>query len=334
MRRSLAAAALAVLLAACTPLSPGPPAGPGEPIASTASPASSPSNASPTPTSAPSTVPDDELPLEFAIEGSLLEQAEEVVQELHRVAGVMPVLKVDLTPAQATLTALLPDEAVVSYRWEQGQITRVDSDIQYLRQATFDPADFPLSSAARMFDVADLRGVRGELVLQIVEYREGQVLITITSRPESTTVFFRQDGTAVAELGYTSVADLAAGLDEVIGTATQAYAVGFNSTRGYWADLPGEEPGVVLSRSRLGGLPVFETRRAETPAAEEYDPQAIEAATLAMVIANAQPDPSTPCDVTIDRSTQRSGAVVRVDCGGTIRYADLEGRDMTELIGG
>lgn len=330
----MSAAAAAALAAGCTPLSPGNP-GPLPPESTAPS-----TPSTPTPVSTPSItltatpLPDDELPLAFPVEGALLERADEVVAELHRVAAGLPVLKVDLTATEARLTALLPDEQVVSYSWIDGEINRAVSDIEYLGQATFDPADFPLDSAARMFDVADLRGVRGELVLQIVEYRDGQVLVTITSRPESTTVFFRPDGTAVAELGYTSVADITDGLAEVVSAATEAYAVGFNSTRGYWIDLPGDEPGVTVNRNRLGGLPTFETRRAETPGLDTFDPQMIDPATLAQVIADAQADPSEECDVSIDRSSGRSAAVVRVECDGQVNYADLAGRDMTQLITG
>ncbi|GAA4896286.1 hypothetical protein GCM10025789_12510 [Tessaracoccus lubricantis] len=313
-------------MAGCTPLSPG-----LGPTLTTSSPSAAATSASPT-SPAPSPITEPELPQRFPVDGALIDHAELVVEELHAVASGLPVLKLDITADQATLTALRPDGSVASYRWSADEITRVDSDIQYLEQATFDPADFPLQSTARMFDIADLRGVRGELVLQIVEYREGQVLMTITSRPESTTVFFRADGTAVAELGYTGVADLTAGLGEVLGDATEAYAVGFSPSRGYWADLPGEEQGVVVSRSRMGGLPVFETRRSETPPIGTFDPQEIEPATLAKVIAQFQPDPAQPCDVVIDRSTQRSGAVMRVECDGEVHYADLEGRDMTSLI--
>lgn len=319
---SVAAVVAALVLSGCTSLSPeigatSVAAAPG-PVSPSASPSASPT-------------PAPQLPRPFPIDGALIDSASPVVAELHETAGGFPLLKVDLTHDQATLTALLPDESVASYRWSDGVISVVDSDIQYVGQATFTPERFPLSSAARMFDIADMRGVRGQLVLQIVEYREGQVLMTITSRPESTTVFFRPDGTAVAELGYTSVADLTAGIDEVVTDDAEAVAVGFNSTRGYWADLP-EDGGTILSRSRMAGLPVFETRRNETSSLETFNPQEIDPATLAMVIARVQPDPSEQCDVLIDRSTQRSGAVVQVSCGGEVHYADLEGRDMTELI--
>lgn len=325
-KTTVAAALAAVVLSGCTPLSPGAP----DPVPPPAGVSGSPTTWEASPGASP--IPDDQLPLAFPIPGQLIDSAEAVVEELHRVAGGLPVLKVDVTVDQATLTALLPDRGVLSYRWSGDEIARVDSDIQYLDQATFDPSDFPLASATRMFDIADLRGVRGQLVLQIVDYRERQVLMTVTSRPESTTVFFRPDGTAVAELGYTGVADLADGLAEVIGDDTEAFAVGFNATQGYWAELPDDEPGVLVSRNRMGGLPVFETRRSETPAVETFDPRAIQPATLAMVIARFQPDPAVPCDVRIDRSTRRSAAVVRVDCEGEVHFADLEGRDMTALV--
>ncbi|NHB84327.1 hypothetical protein G7085_06115 [Tessaracoccus sp. HDW20] len=184
---------------------------------------------------------------------------------MSEVAGDLPALKLDLTQQQATLTVLQPNGSVASYRWDNGEITRVDSDLQYLSQATFNPAEYPLNSLGRMFDIADLRGVRGQLVLQVVEYRAGQIVMTVTSRPESKTVFFRQDGTAVASLGLTSVADITAGIDEVIGDAEEAYSVSLNPTVGYSADLPDAEAGVVLNRTRPAEMPTFETRRTESP---------------------------------------------------------------------
>ncbi|SDY53561.1 hypothetical protein SAMN05428934_102182 [Tessaracoccus flavus] len=326
MFRWAAGLVCAALVASCAP-------GPVEPPQPTTASSRPTLSASASPSAEPSLLPDEDLPLAFVVGPALLPAADRVVARLHRAAGHLPVLRVDLTREQATLTALLPDNAVVSYRWRDDEITRVESDIQYFDQATFDPSDYPLDAAERMFDVADLQGVRGELVLQIVEYRAGQVAITITSRPETNTIFFRPDGSAVATLGVTSVADIAAGLQEVIGEATEAYAVGFDATRGYWADLPDDDAGVVLSRSRVGGVPTFETRRLELPTLEVFDPSSIRAAPLAQAIARAQDDADTSCAVQIDRSLGRSGPVAKIDCDGTVTYADLDGRDMTALIG-
>ena len=320
----MAGLACATLVAGCTP---------AVVETSTGAPTNSTTGASPTSTPSPTLLADEHLPLQFTVLTSLLSDADRVVRRLHQAAGQLPVLRVDLTEDQATLTALLPTGGVVSYRWRDNQITHVDSDIQYLEQTTFDPADYPLESAERMFDIADLRGVRGDLVLQIGEYGAGQVTMTITSRPESGTVFFRRDGSAVASLGTTSVADITAGLAEVLGEAERAYGVGFNPVRGYWADLP-DEPGVVLSRSRVGGVPVFETRRSESPTVAPFNPSLIRPAALAKAIAQFQDSADEQCDVLIDMSRQRSAPVVRVDCAGTVSYADLDGRDMTALIEG
>ncbi|HQZ85318.1 MAG TPA: hypothetical protein PLB21_06765 [Actinomycetota bacterium] len=323
--------ALAAVVAGCTAPAPGL-TGSATPTASP-TPSASPS-AAPSPTFTGSPLPDSDLPVDFPVTQPLVDGAAgPVVDELHRVAGGLPVLKVDVTTDAATLSALLPDLRVATYQWRDGVITRVDSDVQYFEQATFDPHEYPLESVGRMFDVADLRGVRGELILQIVDYRAGQVLMTVTSRPESETVFFRQDGSAVAVLGVTSVADIAAGVGEVVGQATQAYAVGFNATRGYWADLPDDEDGVVLNRARVGAVPVFETRRTQAVAVPSFDPTLIDPASLAKSVAQFQDTPEQQCDVVIDMSLGRSAPVVRVDCEGGIHYADLEGRDMTDLVG-
>ena len=325
----IGAVALLALVAGCT--------APAPRLTRSGSPTPDIPSASPTPSATASftgrPLPDSYFPLDFTVTVPLADgSAGEVVAELHRVAGGLPVLKVDVTADAATLSALLPDLSVATYQWRDGTISRVDSDVQYFEQATFDPEDFPVDSVGRMFDIADLRGVRGDLVLQIVDYRDGQVLMTVTSRPESETVFFRQDGTAVAVLGMTSVADITSGIEEVIGEDLEAYAVGFNATRGYWADLPDAEGGVVLNRARVGAVPVFETRRNDSPTVATFDPSLIQAAALAKAVAQFQTTPEEQCDVVIDMSLQRSAPVVKVDCQGELHYADLEGRDMTALV--
>ncbi|SHJ73688.1 hypothetical protein SAMN02745244_03150 [Tessaracoccus bendigoensis DSM 12906] len=326
MRTWTIAVACALLLSSCSPT------GSGEGITAQPTISSSPSVSSVAPTTTP--VPEEQFPISYPITNSLISgDAADVVARLHEVAGNQPALKVDLTSKQATLTALLPDDRVASYRWENGEITEVDSDIQYLGQATFDPAEYPLASLGRMFDIADLRGVRGELVLQIVEYRAGQIIMTVTSRPESRTVFFRKDGTAVASLGLTSVADLTEGIGDVVGDSTEAYSVTVSPTAGYSADLPDDEQGVVLNRTRPTDMPTFETRRSGLPSGGTFDPALIKPEALAKAIARTQNTPSEQCSVTIDMTQNRSAPVARIQCGSSTSYADMDGRDMTDLIG-
>lgn len=330
MGRRWIAAALLLVVTGCAPSSDDPATSPGtpEPVASPTVTAVSP----PAATEAP--LPEVELPLDFPVEAALTDgAADEVVAELHRLAGGLPVLKVDVTAVDAILSALMPDGSVVTFQWRDDVIDRVDSDVEYFQQATFDPSAYPLDSVGRMFDIADLRGVRGDLILQIVDYRDGQVLMTVTSRPESETVFFRENGSAVPVLGMTGVSDVEEGLSEVIGDATEAYAVGFDAARGYWADLVDPEDGVVLSRVRVGGVPVFETRRTDFPLTGTFDPGLIEPAALAQAVARAQLEPEEECVVVIDMSLERSAPVARIDCQGRVTYSDLEGRDMTALVG-
>ena len=78
----------------------------------------------------------------------------------------------------------------------------------------------------------DKNGVRGdELVLQIVQYRTEGIWMTVSSRPESTLVFFDNDGSAIPLLGTTSVDDIQAGITATVGEATAIYQFGFNLTQ-------------------------------------------------------------------------------------------------------
>lgn len=275
------------------------------------------------------------FPLSFPITDSLLDgSAAEIVAELHRVAGGLPVLKVDITAQQATLTALLGDNRVASYAWRDGEIRRVDSDFQYLQQATFDPADFPISSLRRIFDVAGMNGVRGtELVLQIGQYRTEGIWMTVSSRPESTLMFFDRDGSAITTLGVTSVDDISAGIAAVTTDTPDIYQFGFSARQGFWADIPDTEPGRVLNRSRRLNLPVFETLRSDNPAMATFAPSQLDAAGLAKAIARTQSSPTEACSVTVDMQHQRSAPVAKIECQSKTSYADMAGRDMTALIG-
>lgn len=270
----------------------------------------------------------------FVVEGPLSEQdnAAQVVEALHMVAGHLPVLKLDVTLDQATLNALTPDEQVVTYRWADDAIDAVTSDFQYLGQATFNPADYPLASIGRMFDVADLRGVHGDPIYQIQEYREGQVLQTVSSLPESTTVFFLKDGSAVPDLTVTSALDIADGFEAVTGGETEINQFGFSPERGYWADLPGDE-GQIVRRTRTGGVPPFDAPRTELNPLPTFSPEVIDPAVVAMVLARVRTEPTEACTVTVDLALERSAPVITAVCGTETYYADLEGRDMTDLIG-
>ncbi|GAB3817142.1 hypothetical protein GCM10028820_17590 [Tessaracoccus terricola] len=273
--------------------------------------------------------PDATLPGDFPVEGELVDHAAEVVAELHRVASELPALKLDVTADQATLTVVDGEDQVHTYRWRDGVVSVADSDVQNLGQASFNPTTFPLHDLRRIFDVAALHATSSEnQVLQVVEYRGGEVYMTVTTRPESRTVFFHRDGTVVKELDTHSVADITAGLKAVTGSTQVVLAVGFSVADGYWADVPKGE-GVIERRIRIGSLPTFSAQRSETLGLEPFDPLLLDPAAITMAIAEFREDPEQECSVTVDNRYERTQPVVRYDCGGDIFHTDMRGRDMS-----
>lgn len=327
-RLAPAALALALLAAACTP---------GEaPVGPTPGPSAS-ATATPTPTPAPTPSPspwgDDRLPYAFPVELPLSagDNAARVVTALHRAADGLPALKLDVTMSQATLTVLAGDERVLSYRWSDGAIDAVTADFQYLGQATFDPADYPLESIGRMFDVADLRGVQGDPIYQVQEYRLGVVFQTVSSIPESTIVFFRPDGSALPDLGTTTAVDIADGFAAVTHEAEEIFEFGLSSDRGYWATMPADD-GRVRTRTRVGSVPAYDTEQASFDDPREFATELVDPAVVAMVLTRARTSPDDACSLVVNNALGRSAPVIQVTCNGETGYADLEGRDMTALI--
>lgn len=273
--------------------------------------------------------PDASLPADFPIKGTLAEETERVVAELHRVSGELPALKLDITAGVATLTVLTPEGSVRSYKWRDGVVSHADSDVQYLSQTTFDPFLFPLHDVPRLLDVAALvSGSSNNQVLQIVEFRPGDVYISVTTLPESSTVFFDRDGTAVTTLGGRSVEDISAGLREVTGSTQVVLAVGYSPQTGYWADVP-KTGGVVERRTRMGGLPMFAAQRTQTLGITPFDPGLLDPAAIAMSIGSYRTDPDMTCSFEVDNRHDRVQPVVNYDCDGTVHHSDLNGQDMT-----
>ena len=259
----------------------------------------------------------------------MLDEVPKIVAELRRVSGELPVIKLDADEDHVTLTVVTDDEAVRSYRWLAGVISEVDSDVEYLGQATFTPATYPLDDLRRLFDVAGLLADSTEnQVLQIVQYRQGEVFMSVTTRPESKTVFFRSDGTAITELGVRGEKDIAEGLDSVIGTSMYALGVGFSKQAGYWAEVkhPG---GVVERRTRMAALPVFSSQRSETTSLEVFPTSRVKPEVIAETMAEFRADPEQNCSVEIDNRHKRVQPVIQYSCGEELFFSDMAGRDMT-----
>ncbi len=258
--------------------------------------------------------------------------AKDVVQRMVEIVGNRPALKLDVTETDVTLTFLTTDQKPLTLRWSDNKISQVDSDVQYSGQATFRPADYPLGNISELFETSAKLGAEGnDKVLQIIQYPQGEVLMTVSTRPETKTIFFERDGSALRNLGFVSVADLTEGIAAVTrGSRGTVIQVGLAPDMGYWADSPPTAKGVTERRTRRGALPVYLIRRNEASGLEPFDPQQIDALVLARAISKFNADDSPGCRVEIDNRFKKETPIARYNCDGVIHYTDLAGTEYTE----
>ncbi|WP_296136722.1 hypothetical protein [uncultured Tessaracoccus sp.] len=315
--RRLVAAVAALLVCGCAETPPQPVPSPTATATATAS------------TAAP--LDPDHLPHAFTINGALLDgrNARLVQRVLTKVADGLPALKLDMTASTMTLT-VLDGHRAIGYRWMNGTVDETTTDFQYFGQDTFDPEDFPLESVGTMFDVADLLGVQGKLVYQVQQYREQQVVQTVASQPESLTVFFRDDASAVPVLDVRTTADIAEGLASVVEDADAVVEFGFSAQRGYWARVPVED-GREL-RTRKGGIPTFAVPDGGPADAPTFDPALIRPATIATALATRRSGEDDDCEVRVDAADGTPAMTIR--CGGTTTRTDLAGKALPKRPGG
>ncbi|MGV8846142.1 hypothetical protein [Tessaracoccus sp.] len=254
-----------------------------------------------------------------------------VVARLHEVSGLRPALKLDISEEEVTLTVLTTDLTVQSYRWRDGVIDLAETDVQYLGQTIFWPTDFAINNVRRIFDVAALHGTSANgQVLQVVEYAPGRVFMSVTTSPETRTVFFRKDGSIVRSLNTSSVADIREGISDVVGGASEVYMVGFDSERGFFAELPAADE-TTERRSRMANRPVFSSTRAGSSSLTPFDPALLDAAAMAQGIASRAT--AGGCSVEIDNRFNRVQPVITYRCADKTFYSDLRGTDLTSQLG-
>lgn len=342
--RRTAAFAAAVLLSSCLPAGgstpvPAPPSptstATGATVSASPSPTPSPSRSTPSPsrdaTRTATPEPTPSLPEDFPIRGSLLDGgAAVVVKQLHEVSGLRPALKLDVSEEEVTLTVLSIDLQAQSYRWRDGIIEQAETDVQYLKQTIFWPTDFALDDVRLIFDNASLLGTssNGQL-LQVVEYSPGEVFMSVTTRPETSTVFFRKDGTVFRSLGVSSVADIREGIEAVVDGASQVYVIGFGAQAGYFAELPGPD-GYIERHSRMANRPMFASQRTGATPLVPFDPSLLDPAAIAQTI--AAHDSGKGCDVEVDNRFERVQPVITYTCDEQVFHSDLQGRDMTAQL--
>ncbi|WP_297739960.1 hypothetical protein [uncultured Tessaracoccus sp.] len=253
-----------------------------------------------------------------------------MVQALDKLAHHRPALKLDVTPTSATLIALGADDKPIAYQWSNGTLDAATTDFQYLQQNTFSPADFPLDKLGTMFQHAERLGVKGQLVYQIQEYGRAAITQSISSRPETVTVFFLSDATPVPTIGVTLPSDVAAGLAAVTAGDQYITQFGFSKERGYWAfAIDGDE---VVTRIRKDHVPTFETRKESTTEELRFKASRIDPVSAVLAMSNARKNAQDACELIVSQPPASPEPIMTIRCGsGTVR-TDLAGNNLDDEL--
>ncbi len=262
-------------------------------------------------------------------------RARAVVAALMERAGSDRAIKLKITANTAQVSVVRNGQAV-TWAWQDGRYQQVPSDIKYLEQSEFDPLSYAIGDPKTLFSrAANISGSIDEQQLQIVEYNQGIVLMTVTTNPESQTVFFRKDGTLINRIDFDTPSGLKEALQDTLLGATQVLALGIDST-GFWVDVPGTETDVVERRTRPTSLPIWRAARRLDSNLKPFDPTVLTPALLSARIAEAREQLSLssddPISLSVDRRDGFAAPLLRFESGGRLLVLTLNGVDVTKAV--
>jgi hypothetical protein len=201
--------------------------------------------------------------------------AAQMLGQLLTQAGHKPVIMLQVS-AESMALSVLDGGRPRTFGYRDSQIAEVASDMAYVDQAVFDPAEFHLADVGALFRAATgVSGSKEHQSLQIVDYSAGQVMMSVSTNPESKTVFFNPDGSLLEVLDLSTQGGIARGLSDVCGSLTSVYSVEVVSGQMVLVDYPGVDRGKVARRQRTARVPVITITRTETPAERTFDPRRI-----------------------------------------------------------
>ena len=189
-----------------------------------------------------------------------------MVDSLVTQAGSTRALMVEITGKSVQVSVLSAEGKPVTWAHREGKSAEVPSDLAYVDQATFDASAFNLSDIGGLFRAAASQsGSEEDQRLTIVDYSGGEVMMSVSTFPESRTVFFNPDGSLVDVLNFDAPGGIENGITETLGLQLTVYSVTVQSDEGAWADYPGDEEGTTVRRTRTAKVPVTTNTRKETP---------------------------------------------------------------------
>jgi len=255
--------------------------------------------------------------------------ARAAVDELAKMSKTPLAIKVTVTKTTATLT-YVEDDAAVTLGWTDGVVTKIDSDVTYVGQTGFAVDEFNLADVGQMFGQAALLADSSQnQELQINEYNTGHVLMTVTTSPESQTIFFRPDATLISWLDFTTAAGVKEAISDVAAGRRQVIDLGLND-QGFYADATADAT-IIERQTRPARLPVYGALRNGTSTLTAFDPAAVDPAVVAKLLADAPAKagkPETPATMIIDCRDSPGVPTIRVSVGLTAYAYTLDGTEV------
>lgn len=251
--------------------------------------------------------------------------AQKVVGELlGQIADPSSVVRLRITGDQARLTYVDEWSKPVSEIWRDGKITTQDEGTDTVVSSSFDPRDFNISDVGAMFEKsAQLCGSAENQELQITEYANSKILMTVSTTPESSTVFFRPDATVIMPLDFTSAEDVSQALTEAVGPSTRILAAGLTADQ-LWVDVA-SGPGTVTRRIRKTSVPVYSLQRKQSISDEPFAPSLIDAKILAEKFTAAAESESKDFVATVKQQEDEDQPFINFSYGGTQELTSLDG---------
>jgi hypothetical protein len=251
-----------------------------------------------------------------------------MVHQLLTMAGSTKVLMVRITAGDVEVS-VLADQKAVTWAYRDGEAGKVNSDLQYVDQATFEVDGFNLSDVGALFRAAAGQcGSSSRQSLTIVDSSGGEVAMSVSTEPESRTVFFNPDGTLTPLLNFDTSSGVSAGIHDVLGDRSMVYSVAVISDQGVTAEFPGSTTNAIVRRTRGAKVPVITTTRSGSDQ-RPFAASRVSAAAIWKVVTQTRGQADiaegSKWSVTIDNRDKLSAPRMYFSFGFTVVVADIDG---------
>ena len=207
-----------------------------------------------------------------------------MVKQLMAKADSTAALMVEITESTVQVSVLDDAHQPTTWAYRGGEIAQVPSDLAYVDQSTFSVSRFNINDVGALFRAAaGMAGSEQDQSLTIVDYSGGEVVMSVSTVPESRTVFFNPDGSLLPVLDFDTPGGIAQGLKEAIGTRSTVASITVESDQGAWVDFPADTE-TTTRRTRTQKVPVTTNVRAEKLELPMFNAASVDAAAIWRVV--------------------------------------------------